>query len=96
MRQAIGQDGVGEQGAVDVAGQRAPAFTGQSDKVVGTRGRVRKARAMFLEKGAAAGGGGQHALEAQMEPLLIGEFGAGPGVGTGGDARGLSAIVSFV
>ena len=68
VRQAIGQDGVGEQGAVDVAGQLAPALTGQGDKLVGALGRVCKERALFLKKGASAGGGGEHALEAQMEP----------------------------
>ena len=40
--------------------------------------------AVFLEKGASAGGGFEHALDAQLEEVRVRKSGAGPGVLAGG------------
>ena len=76
------------QQQIEVAVQLAPALTGPGDKVVAAFRCDRKERAMFLENGASAGSGDEHSLEADIEPLLVDDFQAEPGVLTADDGPG--------
>ena len=88
MFQPVGQRGGGQQGAVHIAGQVEAARAGVGVKVVGASGHGVKARAMFLEEGPSAHDGFEHALEAQAQPVFVGELQAGTMMRTGGGQAG--------
>ena len=75
----IGQD---PQGVIHVCHHRTPALTMERGKIIGLAGTVTQSRPVFLEKGAAAGGGFQHAQETALKIIVIGKIRARSGVRT--------------
>jgi hypothetical protein len=77
--QTIGQrpGGAGEEGVLDVAEEGETLEAGVCVEIVATLGRGVEAGAVFLEEGAAAGDVFEDALEAEAEPVFVGELQAG-------------------